>query len=101
MFCEGQRGDSAGIKEKDMKYLVVISKEKRSDFGAHVPDLPGCVAVGKTMEDALQLIKEAVKLHVKGLKEDGLSVPRPRQSFRVNLSHRKKEELFASINIAA
>lgn len=84
-----------------MKYLVVISKEKRSDFGAHVPDLPGCIAVGKTMEETLKLIKGAIKLHIKGLKEEGLPIPKPHQTFQFNLTRRKKEEIFASINIAA
>ncbi len=84
-----------------MKYLVVVSKERKSDFGAHVPDLPGCVAVGKTMDETLKLIKEAVKFHIKGLKKDGMTIPKPRQLFRFNLSQRKKEELFASVNIAA
>lgn len=83
-----------------MKYLVVVSKEKKSDFGVHVPDLPGCVAIGKTMEEALKLIRGAIRLHVKGLKKDGLTVPKPRQVFKVNLA-RKKEELFASIDVAA
>ena len=84
-----------------MKYLIVISKEKESDFGARVPDLPGCVAVGKTMDEALKLIKEAIPFHVRGLKKDRLLIPKPRQSFHLNLARRKKEELFASIDIAA
>ncbi len=84
-----------------MKYLVIISKEKRSDFGAHVPDLPGCVAVGKSMEEVLKLIKGAIKLHLKGLKEEGIPLPKPHKDFKLNLAKGKKEELFASINIAA
>lgn len=59
-----------------MKYAVVIEKGPRS-FGAHVPDLPGCVAVGKTRQEVLRLIKEAIVFHIKGLRLDGFPVPSP------------------------
>ena len=56
--------------------MVVIERGETS-WGAHVPDLPGCVAVGETREEVLQLIREAIELHIDGLKEDGLPVPTP------------------------
>jgi predicted RNase H-like HicB family nuclease len=59
-----------------MKYAVIIEKGENS-FGAYVPDLPGCVAVGDTPEEAEQLIREAIQLHIEGLREDGLPVPEP------------------------
>ncbi len=59
-----------------MRYMVVIERGETS-WGAHVPDLPGCVAVGETREEVLQLIREAIKFHIDGLKEDGLPVPTP------------------------
>lgn len=59
-----------------MKYGVIIEKSG-SNFGAYVPDLPGCVAVGDTPEETLQLIREAIELHIEGLKEDGLPIPPP------------------------
>ena len=59
-----------------MRYMVVIERGETS-WGAHVPDLPGCVAVGETREEVLQLIREAVEFHIDGLKEDGLPVPTP------------------------
>lgn len=62
-----------------MKYLVVIEKGGNS-FGACVPDLPGCAAVGETREEALQLIREAVDLHLSSLKEHGDPVPEPASS---------------------
>jgi predicted RNase H-like HicB family nuclease len=55
-----------------MQYMVVVERGETS-WGAHVPDLPGCVAVGETREEVLQLIREAID----GLKEDGLPVPAP------------------------
>ena len=59
-----------------MKYMVVIEKGE-SSFGAHVPDLPGCVAVGKSREEVLELIKEAIELHIESLRESGEEVPSP------------------------
>ena len=58
------------------RYMVVIERGDRS-WGAHVPDLPGCVAIGETREEALQLIREAIELHIEGLKQDGVPVPTP------------------------
>ena len=59
-----------------MRYMVVVERGETS-WGAHVPDLPGCVAVGETREEVLQLIREAIEFHIDGLKEDGLPVPTP------------------------
>ena len=59
-----------------MKYLVVIERGK-SSFGAYVPDLPGCAVVGETRAEALQLIREAVELHIASLREQGTPVPEP------------------------
>ena len=60
-----------------MTSLAVIEQGDES-FGAYVPDLPGCAAVGATREEALQLVREAIALHIEGLKEQGLPVPAPR-----------------------
>jgi predicted RNase H-like HicB family nuclease len=59
-----------------MKYAVVLEKGQTS-WGAHVPDLPGCVAVGESRAEALQLIQEAIDFHLDGLKEDGEPIPAP------------------------
>jgi len=59
-----------------MKYAIVIEKSE-TGFGAYVPDLPGCVAVGETVEEINRLIREAIEFHIDGLREDGLSVPKP------------------------
>ena len=65
-----------------MKYLVVIEKGPRS-WGAQVPDLPGCIAVGKTQRGVLKLIKEAIEFHIDGLRASGAKVPRPHSEARV------------------
>lgn len=65
-----------------MKFLVVIEQGATS-FGAHVPDLPGCIAVGETKEEVLQLIREAIEFHLDGLKQDGLTIPPPSSTSEV------------------
>jgi predicted RNase H-like HicB family nuclease len=57
-----------------MNYVVIVEKGETS-YGAYVPDLPGCVAVGETREEAMQFIREAIEFHLEGLREDGLPVP--------------------------
>jgi predicted RNase H-like HicB family nuclease len=59
-----------------MRYMVVIERGDTS-WGARVPDLPGCVAVGETRTDVLRLIREAIELHIDGLRQEGLPVPAP------------------------
>jgi len=56
--------------------MVVIERGEKS-WGAHVPDLPGCVAVGETKDEVLRLIREAIDFHIEGLRENGLPVPAP------------------------
>lgn len=59
-----------------MQYAVVIETSP-AGYGAYVPDLPGCVAVGETEGEARALIREAIEFHLDGLREDGLPVPPP------------------------
>jgi len=59
-----------------MRYIVIVEKGENS-FGAYVPDLPGCVAIGETREEVLCLIYEAIEFHTEGLLEDGLLIPAP------------------------
>ena len=63
-----------------MKYGVVIEKGETS-YGAYVPDLPGCVAVGDTLEEVEVLIREVIQFHIEGLREEGLPVPAPSSFF--------------------
>ena len=60
-----------------MDYVVVIEKAADGSFSAYLPDLPGCVATGDTVEEVRQLIGEAVNLHVESLREHGERVPPP------------------------
>ena len=60
-----------------MRYMVVVERGDTS-WGAHVLDLPGCVEVGETRKEVLELIREAIDLHIEGLVQDGVEVPKPR-----------------------
>jgi predicted RNase H-like HicB family nuclease len=62
-----------------MRYAVIIEKGKDS-YGAYVPDLPGCIAVGDTPEEVKTLIQEAIEFHLEGLQEDGELIPQPNSS---------------------
>jgi predicted RNase H-like HicB family nuclease len=57
-----------------MKYMVVIERGPTS-FGAYVPDLPGCVAAGESREEVLELVREAIEMHLQALREQGEPVP--------------------------
>ena len=57
-----------------MRYMVVVERGEKN-WGAHVPDLPGCVAVGQTRDEVLHLIREAMDFHIESLRADGLAVP--------------------------
>lgn len=57
-----------------MRYLVVVEKGPTS-YGAYVPDLPGCVAVGDTKDEVLTLIREAIEFHLEGMAQDGEPIP--------------------------
>ena len=62
-----------------MRYAIVIEKGPTS-YGAYVPDLPGCVAAAETKDEALQLIREAIELHIEEMREEGLPIPEPSSS---------------------
>lgn len=59
-----------------MRYMVVVEKGETS-YGAFVPDLPGCVAVGETEDEVISLIQEAILLHLEDLQSEGLPIPQP------------------------
>ncbi|WNV05062.1 type II toxin-antitoxin system HicB family antitoxin [Candidatus Methylospira mobilis] len=58
-----------------MRYAIVVEKTE-NNYSAYVPDLPGCVATGFTVEEIEREIREAIQFHIEGLIEDGLPVPR-------------------------
>ncbi len=59
-----------------MKYAVLYEKTA-TGYSAHVPDLPGCIAAGPTLEETERLMREAIAMHLRGMREDGEPVPAP------------------------
>jgi predicted RNase H-like HicB family nuclease len=59
-----------------MRYAIVLEKAA-NNYSAYVPDLPGCVATGYTVEETEREIREAIEFHIEGLREDGLLIPKP------------------------
>jgi len=59
-----------------VRYAIVIEKGQ-GNYGAYVPDLPGCVGTGDTLEEMRREIAEAIAFHIEGLRADGLPVPEP------------------------
>ena len=83
------------------QYLVRINRDPDSDWGASIPDLPGCVATGKTIDTALRRIKRAIEIHVRGLREDGLPVPRPRHRTVTPRRNPRAVDFYATVEVAA
>ena len=59
-----------------MRYAIVIEGEV-GHYSAYVPDLPGCVAAGESIDDVTHDMAEAIQMHIDGMKEDGLEIPEP------------------------
>ena len=59
-----------------MRYAIVIERAE-GNYSAYVPDLPGCVATGDTVEEVERELREAIQFHLDGLRQDGLPIPQP------------------------
>jgi predicted RNase H-like HicB family nuclease len=86
---------------KRLRYLVRINKDPDSDWGASVPDLPGCVATGKTIDSTLRRIQVAIQLHLRGMRADGLRPSRPRQRTVVPSRTSRQVDFYATVEVAA
>ncbi|MBS9384004.1 MAG: type II toxin-antitoxin system HicB family antitoxin [Dolichospermum sp. BR01] len=64
------------MKEKMIEYTVIYER-CQTNWGAYVPDLPGCVSIGDTLAEVQENIKEAIALYLEVLKEDGQPIPEP------------------------
>ena len=60
-----------------MKRYAIVVEKANSNYSAYVPDLPGCVATGRTVDETERRLREAIELHVAGLRQDGIEVPEP------------------------
>jgi len=86
---------------KKLQYLVRINKDPDSDWGASVPDLPGCVATGKTIDMALRRIQGAIALHLRGLRIDGIKPPAPRHRSVTPKRTPREVDFYATVEVAA
>jgi len=59
-----------------LRYTVIVEKSE-NNYGAWVPDLPGCVTTGPTVEETLSNMREAIEFHLEGMREDGDPIPEP------------------------
>lgn len=74
----GQYSQTGATQEQAVKqYAIVIEHQPGSNYSAYVPDLPGCVSTGDSLEEVQQNIKEAIAFHLRGLREDGEPIPEP------------------------
>lgn len=84
---------------RKLRYLARINKDPDSDWGASVPDLPGCVATGKTIDATLRRIQVAIELHLRGMHADGRQPPRPRSVVPRQTS--RQVDFYATVEVAA
>ena len=78
-----------------MEYVVIFEK-CGNNYGAYVPDLPGCAVVGETLEVVRTLIAEAIDFHIEGLREAGYVVPQPSSTLPIQTQPDVLSELIAS-----
>ena len=64
------------MSDAPMRYAIVI-EEAGDNYSAYVPDLPGCVATGKTIEETEGMIREAIAFHIEGMRSDDIPIPKP------------------------
>lgn len=84
-----------------MKYPVYIEKDKNSDYGVTVPDLPGCFSAGATIEEALGNAEEAILTHIEGLLSDNEFVPNPSDIDRLKRKYKKSNYVWGLVNVDA
>jgi predicted RNase H-like HicB family nuclease len=60
-----------------MKRYAIVIERAEANYAAYVPDLPGCVATGATVAETEHRLREAIELHIEGMREDGLTIPEP------------------------
>jgi predicted RNase H-like HicB family nuclease len=82
-----------------MKYPVYIEKDKTSDYGVTVPDLPGCFSAGATIEEALDNAEEAILTHIEGLLLDDEPVPDPSEIDRLKRKYKKANHIWGLVNV--
>ena len=86
---------------KKRRYLIGINNDPDGNWGTSVPDLPGRLATGKTIDAALWPIQGAIALHLKGMREDGIKAPSPRHRSVTLRRTDRFVDFYATIEVAA
>ena len=60
-----------------MKYAVIFEGDPETGYSAYAPDLPGCIATGRTLDETRELMQGAIEFHLRGMREDGDPIPEP------------------------
>jgi predicted RNase H-like HicB family nuclease len=60
-----------------MKRYAIVIEQAENNLSAYVPDLPGCVAAAESLQELEQIIREAIEMHLAGMREDGMTIPPP------------------------
>lgn len=81
-------------------YAIVVRRTK-SNFSADCPDLPGCVATGRTVDETLRRIRSAIRFHIDGLRAQRLPVPRSATKLSALVRQRGVEQIFTVVQVAA
>ncbi len=80
--------------------LLVMVRRTPTGYSADAPDLPGCVAAGKTVEAALRRMREAIRMHLELMKEAGEPIPTPQQRIEFAIDENSREELCTWVDVA-
>lgn len=80
-------------------YIAAIHKEAQSDFGVSFPDFPGCISAGQSLQDAMNMGREALNLHIEGMREDSLELPSPKSLDEVESDPDFKDAVFFVIDV--
>jgi len=91
---------SVAAKPEALRYLVMIRRTP-TGYSVDVPDLPGCIAVAKTVKTARRLIGEAIALHLEMMQQSGERIPAPRQSIEFAVDASSEEELCTWVEVDA
>jgi predicted RNase H-like HicB family nuclease len=81
-----------------LRYLVII-RRTNTGYSVDVPDLPGCIATGTTVEHARQMIAEAIEMHLELMQQSGEAIPNPTTSFKFAVDQDAAEELCTWVEI--
>jgi predicted RNase H-like HicB family nuclease len=82
-----------------MNYPIIVLKDRKSDYGVTVPDLPGCFSAGRTLDQAIANAEEAVLTHVEGLIIDGETIPNPSSLEKYQSLKKYKRACFALVQV--